>query len=81
MPLPAGLPNLTDLSKLNLPAPQIVPEIIQPGRCFCKLKLVIRVIPDTQPHLWGSSEADKLNVCLRWEWMLVPRSGRQGICL
>ncbi|NXK30170.1 GORS2 protein, partial [Piprites chloris] len=31
MPLPAGLPNLADLSKLNLPAPQIVPEIIQPG--------------------------------------------------
>uniref|UniRef100_A0A663MH29 Golgi reassembly stacking protein 2 n=1 Tax=Athene cunicularia TaxID=194338 RepID=A0A663MH29_ATHCN len=31
MPLPAGLPNLTDLSKLNLPAPHIVPEIIQPG--------------------------------------------------
>ncbi|XP_032845609.2 Golgi reassembly-stacking protein 2 isoform X2 [Tyto alba] len=31
MPLPGGLPNLTDLSKLNLPAPHIVPEIIQPG--------------------------------------------------
>uniref|UniRef100_A0A8C6YIG6 Golgi reassembly stacking protein 2 n=2 Tax=Nothoprocta perdicaria TaxID=30464 RepID=A0A8C6YIG6_NOTPE len=36
MPLPAGLPNLPDLSKLNLPAPHIVPgaelpEIIQPG--------------------------------------------------
>ncbi|XP_008945148.1 PREDICTED: Golgi reassembly-stacking protein 2 [Merops nubicus] len=31
MPLPAGLPNLTDLSKLNLPAPHIVPEIIQTG--------------------------------------------------
>ncbi|NWR69522.1 GORS2 protein, partial [Centropus unirufus] len=31
MPLPAGLPNLTDLSKLNLPAPHVVPEIIQPG--------------------------------------------------
>ncbi|KGL82106.1 Golgi reassembly-stacking protein 2, partial [Tinamus guttatus] len=36
MPLPAGLPNLTDLSKLNLPAPHIVPgaelpEMIQPG--------------------------------------------------
>ncbi|OXB77973.1 UNVERIFIED_CONTAM: hypothetical protein H355_009544 [Colinus virginianus] len=31
MPLPAGLPNLTDLSKLNLPAPHIVPEMVQPG--------------------------------------------------
>ncbi|NWJ08268.1 GORS2 protein, partial [Crypturellus undulatus] len=36
MPLPAGLPNLTDLSKLNLPAPHIVPgaelpEMIQSG--------------------------------------------------
>ncbi|XP_071603488.1 Golgi reassembly-stacking protein 2 [Heliangelus exortis] len=31
MPLPAGLPNLMDLSKLNLPASQVVPEIIQPG--------------------------------------------------
>lgn len=38
MPLPAGLPNLTDLSKLNLPAPHIVPEMVQPGKCSCKLK-------------------------------------------
>ncbi|NWT51511.1 GORS2 protein, partial [Erythrocercus mccallii] len=45
MPLPAGLPNLTDLSKLNLPAPQIVPEIIQPG---------LQPLPPLPPlHLMG----------------------------
>ncbi|XP_036242759.1 Golgi reassembly-stacking protein 2 [Molothrus aeneus] len=45
MPLPAGLPNLTDLSKLNLPAPQIVPEMIQPG---------LQPLPPLPPlHLMG----------------------------